>query len=513
MRLHRPARWAIAAVSAAVMALGQAHPVLAATSADEMRDLSPNHWAYKSIEQLMLRYGVMSGFPDDTFRGDKPVSRYELAAALLKVMERMDDLSAHRAPGAANPVSPGDVATVDKLKTEFKSELDTLSGRVTKNEDAIKALQDKIGKIVSVGGGIKTTLADETLDNGTDLTAPYIGTDLSVKFRGDVSPQTSYDALIGGSIKANGSGDVAGSMQGGLGGTPKDNTISVKSARFMTKIGETTIDVGRFPFWQVGIGPYTDETYHSGDFIVGAGALGPDVSSLRTGSDVGASVDTTLGPVEVVGGLNSNILIAQLGLSLGPLSFKGGYDIDQKAITNLLGSGNVKTTDNAAMVMDFNKDGPYGGTLEVGLTNETLTAYGGGLRATLGGIDWNAVAVVNSDPGKAVTVLSYSLASAIPAYSLPWAGLKTPTASISGVDNYTIDAPSGGTGQTSTGPGGLALGKSAGVSVQLGLDNPIIPGLVFEYNVEAALIEDIFIPSDTDPITSETYLFRSSLSF
>lgn len=493
------------------MALAQAHPVLAA-SADEMRDLSPNHWAYKAIEQLMLRYGVMAGFPDDTFRGDKTVTRYELAAALLKVMERMDDLAAHRAPGSPNPVSAADQATVARLKAEYKSELDTLEGRVKKNEDALKTLQDKVGKLVTVGGTVKTTLADETLDTGTDRTAPYIGTDLSIKFKGEVSPQTSYDTLIGGSLKAAGSGDVAGSLQGGLGGTPKDSNVSVKTARITTKVGETTINVGRFPLWLTGFGPGTDQNFVGG-FVVGVGSLGPDVSALRVGSDVGATVDTTLGPVEVLGGVNSQILIAQLALTLGPLSFKGGYDIDQKAITNLFGNGNVKTTDNAAMVMDFGGKGPWGGTLEVNLTNETLTAYGGGLRATLGGIDWSATTVVNSDPGKAVTVLSYSLASSLPTYKLPWAGLHTPAIVLAGLDNYTIDAPSGGSGQTSTGPGGLALGKSAGVSVHVDLDNPIIPGLVFEYNVQSGLIEDIFVPNDADPITSETYLFRSTLSF
>ncbi|MNU01072.1 hypothetical protein D3C72_2443660 [compost metagenome] len=81
------------------------------------------------------------------------------------------------------------------------------------------------------------------------------------------------------------------------------------------------------------------------------------------------------------------------------------------------------------------------------------------------------------------------------------------------MDNYTLLAPPRPDGQATTGPGGLALGKNAGLSVQVDLTNPFIPNLVAEYNAQAKLIEGIFAPTPNVPITSETIIVRSSVSF
>jgi S1-C subfamily serine protease len=46
-------------------------------------DVDPNHWAFEAIERIKKRR-VMAGYPDGTFRPEKPVSRAELASALDK---------------------------------------------------------------------------------------------------------------------------------------------------------------------------------------------------------------------------------------------------------------------------------------------------------------------------------------------------------------------------------------------------------------------------------------------
>ena len=237
---------------------------VAAVSAAEMQDLPSNHWAYRAIRDLVERYGVMEGFPDRTFRGNKTVTRYELAAALTKVMQRMDALAKAPAPPAAlkpaqapKPVaSAADKATVEKLQVEFKAELSAIEARVGKSEDALKELQGQLAKLVKVGGRVRATFADDTLDQGKDRSAPFISTELNLKFKGTLSEATTYDASLAGTIKAAGSGDVPGPMGGGSG--PTADTLRITTARYTTKIGATTINVGRFPMWLVGFGPYSD---------------------------------------------------------------------------------------------------------------------------------------------------------------------------------------------------------------------------------------------------------------
>jgi hypothetical protein len=499
---------------------GQALPAWGASAA-EMHDLSANHWAYRAIRELMERYGIMEGFPDATFKGNQPVTRYELAAALVKVMARMEQIEIQKSlgntpfKGSTPAVSPADKAAVLKLQTEFKTELDALQTQLQKDEGSLTDIQTKLSKLVSLDGDFQTIYADDFLDAGKDRTAPFIGTTLNLKLAGKLSDATTFDAAVGGAVKANGSGDIPAVMSGALGATPSSDNVLVKSARLTTKIGSTTLNVGRFPLWLVGFGPNSTLPFRTGDFIVGVGDLSQDVSNLRVGSDVGATLSSTLGPITIQGGLNSNIIISQLSFTLGDLTLQGGYETDQKAITqNILGSGPlIKTTDNAAVVLDYAALGPIGVSLQANLTNEALTQYGAGIRTKIRDLDLNATTIFFSDPGKSVTVMSYGLIAGLPGYPLPWASLSTPAVLMGLLDNYTFQAPARADGKPTTGPGGEGLGKSAGFTLQLGLDNPIIPNLVFEYNAEAALIEDIFLGAATDPSTSESILFKSTVKF
>jgi len=50
-------------------------------------DVSPNHWAYRAIKKLVEEYGVLGGFPDGTFRGNRNLTRYEAAAMIAKVIK------------------------------------------------------------------------------------------------------------------------------------------------------------------------------------------------------------------------------------------------------------------------------------------------------------------------------------------------------------------------------------------------------------------------------------------
>lgn len=482
-------------------------------TAAELRDLPPNHWAYRAVQQLVERYGVMGGYPDATFRGDRAVSRYELAAVLAQVMQRMDKLSAGAAPvrpGAPARPAELDRATLEKLKSEFRAELVALEARVKTNEGVIAELSERIKGLsnVKVTGDISTLFADETLDVGKDRSAPFITSGFGFNFGGDLSPTTSFSANLGGTVKAAGSGDRPGVMGGGPG--PTDTNVRLYGARYNSKIGATTVRVGRFGMNDVG----TDLGFRTGSFLVGVGEVGPNASQLRSGGDIGAAISSELGAVKVFGGLNSNILLSTLEFSTGPFRIAGGYETDHAAITqNLFNAGSrIKTTDNAALVVDIGGEGPFGATLQANVTNLALTQYGGGVRAGLGGVELDLMGMFFSPPDQSVTVLSFGGLVALPGRPL-FGPLSLPRSLIAVTDNYTLLAPPRADNRPTTGPGGQALGKNAGLSIQFGLDNPIIPNLVAEYNVQAKLIENVFLPNPTDPITSESILLRSRLSF
>lgn len=141
-----------------------ASPASAFTPVSQLKDVSPNSWAYQSVKDLVEKYEVMQGYPDDTFRGNQPVTRYQLAAALLRVMDKVQELvsTATGQPVSVEPdVSPTDLRTIARLQRELRDELEVLKGRV----DTLDTRVDKLEKRLSWGGFLRGEYRDFTGSN------------------------------------------------------------------------------------------------------------------------------------------------------------------------------------------------------------------------------------------------------------------------------------------------------------------------------------------------------------
>ena len=113
-------------VSALTTALvvGAASTTFAA--ANPFSDVPADHWAYEAVSQLAAD-GVIDGYGDDTFKGNRNITRYEMAQMVAKAM--------------AKNTSGVDKALVDKLAAEFAEELNNLGVRVAnleRNADMVK---------------------------------------------------------------------------------------------------------------------------------------------------------------------------------------------------------------------------------------------------------------------------------------------------------------------------------------------------------------------------------------
>jgi hypothetical protein len=102
------------------------------TSISQLSDVQPTDWAFQALQSLVERYGVIAGYPDGTYRGNRALTRYEFAAGLNAALDRVNELIA---AGLAEAVSREDLATLQRLQEEFAAELATLRGRV----DALEA--------------------------------------------------------------------------------------------------------------------------------------------------------------------------------------------------------------------------------------------------------------------------------------------------------------------------------------------------------------------------------------
>ena len=135
-------------VLAMAMALGV---TASAYAANPFSDVPAGHWAYDSINKLAAA-GVIEGYGDSTFGGDKLMTRYEMAQIVAKAMAKG--------------------ANVDKLAAEFADELDNLGVRVAnleKKADNVKVTGEMRYHYVDNDGdveGYKTELRSRIWVNG-----------------------------------------------------------------------------------------------------------------------------------------------------------------------------------------------------------------------------------------------------------------------------------------------------------------------------------------------------------
>lgn len=100
---------------------------VSALAANPFSDVSTDDWAYQAVSDLSDQ-GVVEGYPDGTFKGERNITRYELAQIIARLMAKEDQLNAEQR------------ATLDKLAGEYADELANLGVRVSN-------LEKKVGNI------------------------------------------------------------------------------------------------------------------------------------------------------------------------------------------------------------------------------------------------------------------------------------------------------------------------------------------------------------------------------
>lgn len=175
MKLHKVAMFALA-TSFTLSGLSAMAPAARAdVSYDDLLvenggDLERSHWAAEAIENLVDKYGVMSGYPDKKFRGQRTLTRFEMAAALYQVMKYVDQKAAEgpEGPNMDLYATKEDLKQLAALQQEFKRELDMLKEG---HMDLAKRV-DMLER-VKVHGQVDVRYRDRVaVTDGTDTASP-----------------------------------------------------------------------------------------------------------------------------------------------------------------------------------------------------------------------------------------------------------------------------------------------------------------------------------------------------
>jgi hypothetical protein len=188
--------------------------VTAPAFANPFSDVPAKHWAYDAVNKL-AQAGIVDGYGDGTFRGDKTITRYEMAQIVAKAMNKN--------------LNNDQKAIVDKLAKEYAAELNNLGVKVA-------GMQDQIDNMVKFSGDARVRFYNA--DNP-----------------GSSTNETEYRFRLGATAKVNdnmslyarvttGSSNIQGATTN-PGASIENAYVSTKLLGLNTKIGRQDYDLGQ----------------------------------------------------------------------------------------------------------------------------------------------------------------------------------------------------------------------------------------------------------------------------
>lgn len=118
------------ALAAAVLAAVTMSATTAFAAQNPFKDLPQDHWAYDAVTML-AKDGVLEGYGDGSFRGDKLMNRYEMAEVVAKALANYDGAKL------------ADKGVMKKLEREFANELKDMDVRLQAVENDVQDLKNK----------------------------------------------------------------------------------------------------------------------------------------------------------------------------------------------------------------------------------------------------------------------------------------------------------------------------------------------------------------------------------
>ncbi|MDO4920270.1 MAG: S-layer homology domain-containing protein [Phascolarctobacterium sp.] len=206
-------------VLAMAMALGV---TASAYAANPFSDVPAGHWAYDSVNKLAAA-GIVDGYGDATFGGDKLMTRYEMAQIVAKAMAKG--------------------ANVDKLAAEFADELDTLGVRVANLEKKADA--------VKITGEVRYHYTDTDRDYGAGYATKLRS---RIWFNGQINDDWTYTGMLQNEqdLKDDDGEETTDFQRAYVNG--KLGGVAVQGGRYNLKVAEGNVYDNRFDGIQASYG-------------------------------------------------------------------------------------------------------------------------------------------------------------------------------------------------------------------------------------------------------------------
>ena len=205
----------------------------ASAQAAPFLDTPTNHWAYEAVQDLAKK-GIVIGYPDGTYGGKRPMTRYEFAVAIDRMLRTLADMNSQNPPpGTPSPstLNQDELNQIQALIDKFRPELDTIQANLRTAQDNIDALRADV-----LDAKALANKAQDTANNSYG-----VGADRRFQISGYI--QARFQAASAGQGALNrfpqGTAGGAGAYNGNYLSGNDQNTFDVRRARLKFTGGVT----------------------------------------------------------------------------------------------------------------------------------------------------------------------------------------------------------------------------------------------------------------------------------
>ncbi len=155
----------------------------------QLSDVQPSDWAIQALQSLIEQYGCMAGYPDNTYRGDRVLTRYEFAVALK---DCLNTLNTHLA-NQRSEISSESIPAIKRLQDDFATELAILQERAENIEVRTAKLEaNQFSATTKLNTSIVVAASDLTGDTADGNSNTRIDSNLALNYRTRLNFTTSF---------------------------------------------------------------------------------------------------------------------------------------------------------------------------------------------------------------------------------------------------------------------------------------------------------------------------------
>lgn len=483
---------------------------------DDMKDIRADHWSYNAIKALVDKYEIMGGFPDGTFRGTRTFSRYEAAAALYKVMIKVEEMMgripqqpvSNTQPQPVNPtpinypsVSSDDLRLIRDLRDEFRREIDALKFANADKDTRLKKLEEELTKVkldlgkVKFGGGLDAGFDDTWEDTfrpayysnytfDTKVTLDEASS-ISARYQGNFSSEQTEKDDNGKKTRVDTETSSIGYAQAWFNYSPKGLALNP-----VVKFGY--MGMGSL----VSAGTSVKSLYTGGSTANASPNLNKKNRGIRSVKSVVSGLEMGNGPFSCTLAASPNLFAGQLKADFGALKLKLVADADQSMFIGEIVKDPIH---NETFVADFKTDnfGLSGQASFRAVADDFKFKAGSGLAylKLFGAIEIGGSAKYESEANEQLIVGGF---------------LSTPDK----IGNTTIPSLTFSIQEPLTIINGSLyegsnIGDTAGIFASLSYDNPFIPGFSIYFDQKSKIL----FSADPKDTIATTYGVSASVGF